>query len=451
MSTKSLVLDPTFAELKRYVIATTGLVYFQDKDEDLSLRVTKRLEARALTTCREYLNLLSHGPDARAEFDRLTVELTIGETYFFRHEEQFDDLRTTIVPDLIRRNQVSRRLHVWCAGCSIGAEPYSIAILLEEHFGAVLSDWDVRIIATDINRDFLERAERGVFDEWAFRTTKPEFRTRHFVGVGKSWEIKPIYRRRLEFRYHNLITHPWTCPALTGQFELITCRNVMIYFDAPTNAKVTAFFENALVPDGWLVIGHAEMVHGLGQLELRQLPRVTAYRKTATAAAPPYEPPVLTTLPVAETPIPQSAPAPVPAPATPSPARAEDTTAYLKILANAGEFELAAATANELLSRDAGNAVAYYYRALVLMQLGREAKAEADLLRAIAITPDFVMAHYQAALLTERRGERHQSARHRRRTLELLKALAPDASLPEGDELRAADLLTLITNRREVA
>ena len=445
MTTKSLVTDSAFTELKRFVIATTGLTYFSDKDEDLGMRLQKRLDALSLQSCRAYLDRLREGPDAAGEFERLATELTIGETYFFRHEEQFDDLRTTIIPELIARNQMSRRLHIWCAGCSIGAEPYSIAILLEEHFGTALAGWDVRIVATDINRDFLERAARGVFDEWAFRTTKPEFRQRHFTPSGKAWAIKPVYRRPIEFRFHNLITHPWTCSALTGDFDFIICRNVMIYFDALTNAKVTAFFETALVNGGWLVIGHAELAQDLTHFELRQLPRVTAYRKTAVAQPSVHSfllsPPIIDEAPVITAPLP-----PLPRPVLRS---REDQTAYLRTLANAGEFELAVVSATELIDRDPTNAVAFYYRALVRMQTG--GNAEADLVRAIGIEPKFVMAHYQASLYFEKQGARDVAIRHRRRVLELLDALTDQDPLPEGDDLRVADLRAMINNRREVA
>ena len=133
--------------------------------------------------------------------DLLVGELTIGETYFFRHTEQFDALREQIVPEILARNRSSRCLRIWSAGCSIGAEPYSVSILLRTCFQAELQDWDVSIVATDLNVEFLALAQAGAFDEWAFRGTPPDLKQRCFKQVGKKWLLLvPKFRKGVSFR-----------------------------------------------------------------------------------------------------------------------------------------------------------------------------------------------------------------------------------------------------------
>src|SRR5205823_4106245 len=158
-----------------------------DKDDDLAARITQRLAALRLAGCDAYLEVLRSGTAGETERDALIESLTIGETFFFRHSEMFDALRSVVVPDLLARNHASRRLRIWSAGCSVGAEAYSVAILLRRDFARELAGWDVTILGTDINRQFLARAREGCYEEWALRNTTAEFRPAHFVRSGQSW------------------------------------------------------------------------------------------------------------------------------------------------------------------------------------------------------------------------------------------------------------------------
>jgi len=163
--------DPFFARLKQHLIEATGLAYYAEKDLDLARKIAERLGKLQLVDCASYLARLTDLHDGQTELDIVIEALTIGETFFFRHREMFDALRDVVLPDVIARNQLQRRLHIWSAGCSIGAEPYSLSLLLKREMAAQLQDWETSIIGTDINRDFLARAREGIFEEWAFRAT----------------------------------------------------------------------------------------------------------------------------------------------------------------------------------------------------------------------------------------------------------------------------------------
>jgi chemotaxis protein methyltransferase CheR len=133
--TSRLIQDPAYGLLKGFVIESTGLAYYVDKDEDLAGRIERRMSKRRAQDCAAYLRLLKDGHDGEAELDALIAELTIGETYFLRHRELFDALRDLVLPDLIERNRHTRRLRIWSAGCATGPEPYSVAILLRRELG----------------------------------------------------------------------------------------------------------------------------------------------------------------------------------------------------------------------------------------------------------------------------------------------------------------------------
>jgi chemotaxis protein methyltransferase CheR len=139
LSPDALTGDPQYPRLKEHLVVTTGLMYYNDKDVDLARRIGRRLAITGARDCADYLGILLnplHGPP---EIDALIAEITIGETYFYRHPEHFAALREHVLPDLIASNRESRRLRIWCAGCADGPEPYSLAILLRRELGLQLS------------------------------------------------------------------------------------------------------------------------------------------------------------------------------------------------------------------------------------------------------------------------------------------------------------------------
>ena len=168
-SLDAVIGDPQYPQLKELVVESTGLSYYSDKDAELARRVEHRMAVTGIHNCGSYLDILRDPARGASERDALIAEVTIGETYFFRHREHFDALRDLVLPDLVARNRANRRLRIWCAGCSDGPEPYSVAILLKREMAQQLLGWEVTILGTDINRHGLARAREGKFEEWALR------------------------------------------------------------------------------------------------------------------------------------------------------------------------------------------------------------------------------------------------------------------------------------------
>ncbi|HXE71486.1 MAG TPA: protein-glutamate O-methyltransferase CheR, partial [Candidatus Nitrosotenuis sp.] len=225
-----LLADPAFSALKAFILEATGLVYYADRDEDLALRLQRRMMQLSLPDCGSYFSHL-RAPGSE-EMDRLVTELTIGETYFFRHPEQFQALRQRALPDILERARSTRRLRIWCAACATGPEPYSLSILLRREMGLALAGWKISILGTDINKEFLAQARRARFPDWSLRGLDEDLRQACFRREGAEWVLDPAYCEGVFFQYHNLVRHPF--PSVVEglcAFDLIFCRNVMIYFD----------------------------------------------------------------------------------------------------------------------------------------------------------------------------------------------------------------------------
>ena len=202
--------------------------------------------------------------------------MTTNETTFFRDVHPFEALRRQILPELITARAAQRQLSIWCAGCSTGQEPYTIAMLLREHFPA-LAGWTVRILATDLSQDVLVRARAGRFTQLEVNRGLPaSYMVKHFRKEGMEWQIAEPLRQMVEFRELNLIEAWPGVPVV----DLVFMRNVLIYFDVATKRTILGRIRRVLRPDGYLFLGGAETTMNLDD----------SYRRVALGKAVCYRP-----------------------------------------------------------------------------------------------------------------------------------------------------------------
>lgn len=203
--------------------------------------------------------LRSGGTSARGLVSRTIEALTTNETLFFRDVHPFEALRTQVLPELIRVLEPVRRLTIWSAACSTGQEPYSLAMLIREHFPA-LATWDVRILATDLSQPVLNRAAQGSFSQIEVNRGLPvNYLIKYFTKVDDRWLIAEQVKKLVTFQSMNL-SRPWpTMPS----FDLVLLRNVMIYFDVPTKKTILDRVLKGLAPHGVLFLGSAETTMNL--------------------------------------------------------------------------------------------------------------------------------------------------------------------------------------------
>jgi chemotaxis protein methyltransferase CheR len=243
--------------LRRLLRERSGLDLSADKQYLVESRLVPLARRNGLAGIGELVQKVKAGADA------LTIDvieaMTTNETFFFRDKIPFDHLRQAVIPELIQARAARRSLRIWCAASSSGQEPYSIAMLCKE-FAAELSGWRVEIVATDISLGVLEKARAGIFSQFEVQRGLPiQLLVKHFRQVGELWQINADIRAMVQHRQLNLLqdfSH-------LGLFDVIFCRNVLIYFDQDTKAGVFNRLARSLEPDGTLALGAAESIVGI--------------------------------------------------------------------------------------------------------------------------------------------------------------------------------------------
>jgi chemotaxis protein methyltransferase CheR len=208
--------------------------------------------------------------------------MTTNETFFFRDKTPFDHFKETVIPELIQARASRRSLRIWCAASSTGQEPYSLAMILKE-MGPALAGWRIEIIATDLSPDVLEKSRAGLYTQFEVQRGLPiQLLVRHFKQVGAMWQLNADTKAMVQFRQFNLLQDF----APLGKFDVIFCRNVLIYFDQDMKSQIFGRLAKAMEPGGFLALGAAETVVGLTEAFKPQADRRGLYRPTAGLAAP---------------------------------------------------------------------------------------------------------------------------------------------------------------------
>lgn len=276
--TKIVLTDVEFGRLRDIIYERSGIHFQNSKKYVLESRLGHRLQELGLGSFHEYIAFLSIGPYQNDEFQEMFNRITINETSFFRNEPQLEVFESRILPELIEARSNTRRLRFWSAACSTGEEPYTLAIMVQRTLGIRLADWKIEILGTDISEKALEVAERGRYTRYSIRNTSPLDLKRYFTKDGEFFEVLPDIKPMVVFEHHNLKdVHR---AQRHGKWDVIFCRNVMIYFDEDMKQRCISMFENQLETDGHLFIGHSESLRGLEtKLSLIPIPHAFCYTK----------------------------------------------------------------------------------------------------------------------------------------------------------------------------
>jgi chemotaxis protein methyltransferase CheR len=240
-----------------------GINLHDGKKELVRARLAKRLREGGFRTFSDYLRHVAEDATGR-EFSILIDSLSTNLTKFFREEQHFEYLREFFLPRLLASKRARRdtRIRAWSAGCSSGEEPYSIAIVLHDVIGDA-SRWDVKLLATDVSTRMLRSAETGLYDAQRVAPIPLPLRHKYFVRMREhgtdTYEVTDVLRHLVLFRYLNLM-ESWP---IKGPLDFIFCRNVMIYFDKPTQGRLIDRFYDLLAPGGVLFTGHSESLTGI--------------------------------------------------------------------------------------------------------------------------------------------------------------------------------------------
>lgn len=266
-----------FNKLKDLIYEHAGISLSDAKEQLVYGRLARRLRALKLTSFDDYCRLLED--NSHEEFGHFINAITTNLTSFFRENHHFEALQNTILPSLMRSRRAERRLRIWSAGCSTGEEPYSLAITLLETIDDINS-WDVRILATDIDTNVVATARNGVYtlERIAGLTSA---RQKRWFQKGKGAQqgevkVKQEVCDLISFKPLNLMHRSWP---MKGPFDIIFCRNVVIYFNKDTQRVLIDRYANLLAEDGYLFLGHSEALHDVStRFDLMEK---SSYRKCA--------------------------------------------------------------------------------------------------------------------------------------------------------------------------
>jgi chemotaxis protein methyltransferase CheR len=277
-----------FEFIRSLVRQRSAVVLENDKAYMVETRLLTLARREGCNSTVDFIARLRATP--RNDLQQKVVEaLANNETSFFRDLHPFETLRVRILPELMQRRAAERCLHIWCAACSSGQEPYSVAMLLHEHF-PTFGNWNLRILGSDLSPEILRRAREARYGQLDVNRGLPaRLLVKYFEKVGADWRIKDEIRRLVDFRLINLIDS-W--PVLPPQ-DIILLRNVLIYFDVATKKQLLAKFRRVLRPDGYLFLGGAETTLNLDDaFERVQFDRACCYRirPTPPALTPPALP-----------------------------------------------------------------------------------------------------------------------------------------------------------------
>lgn len=248
--------EKDFARIKKLVYDFAGIDLNESKKNLVYNRLSKRIRFLGLQSFKRYLDYVEE--QGESEFVNLINSITTNLTFFFRENHHFEYLANSVIPMLLQENQTSRKIRIWSAGCSTGEEPYSLAITLKE---TVPAGWDAKVIATDLDTTVVETALRGVYPLERLKGVSEARKKRWFLkGKGAQdglVKVKGELRDIIDFGQINLMNE-WP---LKDKVDVIFCRNVVIYFDKPTQSKLFGRYADLLPEHGHLFIGHSESLY----------------------------------------------------------------------------------------------------------------------------------------------------------------------------------------------
>jgi chemotaxis protein methyltransferase CheR len=478
-----LITDTRLLQRFIQLIAShTGLQIREEGMDKLCHAIKIRIAQQPLISPEAYYQLLAVDTAvSRHEWEELILPLTIGETYFFRDSGQFSLLRHHILPELIKRNHGTRSLRIWSAGCSTGEEPYSLAILVHELLPS-RDDWDVGILGTDVNKDAIATARRGIYRQHSLRTLDHGLRQRYFHQHQSDWELDGRFRSMVSFRQLNLLKDFFLDSTVNlSDIDLIVCRNVFIYFDRTAVTRVITKFTQTLQVGGYLVTGHAELHDQKPSgLCLKAFPESVIYQrqsvhtqtlKTKTSqtpatdvpltapqaisssgrmpdkslAVPPARPP---RVPIIETSSTASSPAVNHSGQVP-PVSAADLYRLAHGYADVGNYEAARHYCGLVLAKDCLAEEPYYLLAQIAEVQGDNAAAKSFLKKILYLSPAAVTAHLELATLYAREQDLSRAGKMLSLALELLKALPAEAVIEPFAHLSVAQLVAETERRIE--
>ena len=498
-----IISDTLLPQLSEFVSIHMGLYFPRERRRDLERGICSAAGEFGFKDTESCIQWLLSSPLTKNQVEILASYLTVGETYFFRDKKSFEILKGNILPELIRsRAHTEKRLRIWSAGCATGEEAYSIAISLDKILPD-LKDWNITVLATDINPRFLQKASDGVYNDWSFRDTLPCIKLKYFKKTKENnYALLPHIKKLVTFSYLNLVDDVY--PSLlnnTNAMDVIFCRNVLMYFSQDCQRKVIQNLYRCLVDDGWLIVSPSETSHVLfSQFAMVNFPGATFYKKDSKKpqTIEDFVSKEIPSSPASEMTVPFKTPFEYfrepemessflqefqePFPLETEEQKTEktqpisytealalyeqgryseaaekiakslslnqnDAKAMLllaRVCANQGKLAEALEWCEKAIFADKLNPCSHYLLATILQERGRIEEAAVSLKRALYLNQNFTLAYFALGNLTQKQGRFKESEKHFENALSLLSMYRQEDILPESEGMTAGRLKEVI-------
>jgi len=448
--------------LKNLISSKTGLIEFGKDDIKLQKFFNSRMKELKCQSAEDYFKLLSgFGEAGNEELKKIAVELSNTETFFFRDHGQMFLLREKILPQLIEKNKLTKNLHIWSAACSSGEEIYSIAMILHELLPDI-ADWNIELTGTDINIQALEKARKGLYTHWSFRSV-PESVIREYFTLAKSvYHLKDKIRNLVSFKYFNLVADISEFPGTTkDRFDLIICRNVFIYFNHDGIEKAVNNFIKALKPEGYLLTGHSELANrhfeGLSLIPFEEsfiyrkvdskivsrsaLPAKLKSNDSGVVSEPLFHLPKKRTAAKIDLPADPENPAFDVLPPHNELKNETDLLALARTKANSGRLDEAKNLCDRLNEQDPFNHDAYFLLGQIANEQGELENAIALFNKVLYLNHQFFPASVELASIYDFLGEKQRAQKCRSMALEQLVRLDPEETIAFYQNMKVAEII----------
>ena len=270
------ISDEEFLKFKEFFYRRTGISFEPTKRYFVDTRLVERIEITGTGNFRGYFTLLRFQASGE-ELQQLTNLMTVNETYFLREDYQFRCLVESILPEIVHHRANNNAIRIWCIPSSSGEEPYSIAMYLLENWSGI-TEWDVEIISSDIDTSILRRARAGRYSARSIQNVPASWLKKYFKTIGEEYQLCNDIREAVEFTRVNL-SEPSETLAYR-HFDVIFCRNLLIYFDDTSRQSAAETFYEALIPGGFICLGHSESMSRISSLfKVRKFPEAIVYQK----------------------------------------------------------------------------------------------------------------------------------------------------------------------------
>jgi chemotaxis protein methyltransferase CheR len=440
-----------------------GLNFPKDRWPELAQGMAKAAAHLGYHDSSEFVAKLAAGGFGPPEVQALASHLTIPETHFFRSPETFAMLQNQLLPELIAAQRSTRRLRIWSAGCATGPEPFSIAILLSRLIPD-LADWDISILATDINSYGFAAARAGEYTQWSFRGTPSWVMNGYFTKTRDGrHQLSPAIQEMVTFRYLNLVEDPYPTDC-----DLILCRNVIMYFSRETAVEVAGRLRDSLKQGGYLLVTASETGRDIqGSLTSLMLGGEIVYKMTPPEQRAPAPPDRRTEAPADRTGT-ERAPRPRPSQIARAGLRVErraysreehprsaaqpearlgaQAAQEARRLADRGQLGEALERCNAALSCEKLNPSLYYLKASILQELDRPDEAEQALQSTLFLDGGFALARVMLGAIARSQARTREAAKHFREALSLLEQMPSDSVLAESNGLTAGEMVETVVS-----